>query len=586
MSTLHSTRLITSMTCNRLVYQCKNYTSNSQISASSKPSTPTSVSTPSSDHSFYLKSPPVSSSLFGVNNVVPGSSGPGKAYEDSRHLRSRASPLAMSKEIKAKIFDQENIVSRDMPTQYHSEARSFKVLEVDLSGNLIDQIIFKNNLSIEMKLQARDLRTIDSSFPPQMPAILARDKVFIVSIGYIRAIVQHDKIIFFDPQNPLIRNDLVPILREYLGNQNLFFTETLTLPFEFKVLEAMLVFICKKLTAEHQRICTLIAKELESLNENPEHNLENLLLFHKKGLNQFEVTTKEIMDALSRLLESDEDMALMYLSFRSITGGTRKRNQHEELEILLENYMRQLEQISNEISQLKETLSSTEEFVNFQLDTARNKMMRMNLTLSLVTMSAGMGSMVTGFFGMNLMNGFEHAPFSFFYVSGGVLLGGLSVFAYVKWYCHKHNILPYSKKPKFRVNGMDSFQNPFLHSYNGGSSVATAFGTNHYQTPLQQQHQHQQLLQQQQHQQQLQQQQQQQQQQSLVSDPKHLTFNNGYNTNPLNNFNNNVNVNVNGSNNVNSNNNAYHNPIQDLLEQQRRQKQGSKWFRSWRKTNK
>ncbi|EFA81925.1 putative mitochondrial rna splicing protein [Heterostelium album PN500] len=342
--------------------------------------------------SIYVDSTTPTGSVSGgvVNNVVPGG-GKSSSIVDhqqqhqqqlhQQHIRnklfgdhrvrstSRASPLSMSKEMKTKIFDQESFIGRDTPTQYLSETRSFKVLEVDQSGQLIDQIIFKNNLSIEMKLQARDLRTIDSSFPPQMPAILARDKVFIVSIGFIRAIVQHNKIIFFDPQNPLIRNELVPIMKEYLVSQNLFFTETLTLPFEFKVLESILVFICKKLTAEHQRICTSIAKELESLNENPEHNLETLLLYHKKGLNQFEVTLKEIMDALSRLLESDEDMALMYLSFRNITGGTRKKNQHEELEILLENYMRQLEQISNEINQLKETLSSTEEFVNFQLDT-------------------------------------------------------------------------------------------------------------------------------------------------------------------------------------------------------------------------
>eukprot|EP01133_Synstelium_polycarpum_P004390 gene4390-5137_t len=329
-------------------------------------------------------------------------------------------PMVMSSQIKNKIFDQENFVGRDSVPQYHGESRSFKVLEVDQNGNLIDQIIFKNNLSIEMKLQARDLRTIDSSFPPQMPAILARDKVFILSIGFVRAIVQHNKIIFFDPQNPFIRNDLVSIMKDYLGNQNLFFMETLTLPFEFKVLEAILVFI---------------------------------------------VTVEEITDALNKVLQSDEDMALMYLSFRNVTGTTRKKNQHEELEILLENYMRQLEQISNEISQLKETVTSTEEFVNFQLDTARNKMMRMTLMLSLVTISTGMGSMVTGIFGMNLLNGLELHPNSFMIVCGSVVAGGLSIFGLIKYYCHYNNILPYSKKQKFKLGGItqhDSFQNPLL----------------------------------------------------------------------------------------------------------------------------
>lgn len=42
------------------------------------------------------------------------------------------------------------------------------------------------------------------------------------------------------------------------------------------------------------------------------------------------------------LWQSDEDMAGMYLTTRAITGHPRRIDQHEEVEALLETYIRQV----------------------------------------------------------------------------------------------------------------------------------------------------------------------------------------------------------------------------------------------------
>ncbi|KYQ88383.1 putative mitochondrial rna splicing protein [Tieghemostelium lacteum] len=365
-----------------------------------------------------------------------------------------------------KLFDQENFqkASRNGNSGNQQPAdhmKSYKVTLVDENGNPIDAKFHKIDLLSELKLQTRDLRTVDPSFTQQMPTILVRDKAILLSIGSIRAIIQHNRLILFETQNQSIQEQVLSDIRESLQYKY----ESMPLPFEFKVFEAILDFVCRKLETEYKRMQNLIEKELQLLNENPEHNLEELLLYHKKGLNQFETSIKEIIDATTNLLESDEDMALMYLSFRNATGGIRKKNLHDEIEILLETYNRQMEQMANNISQLKETLASTEEFVNFQLDTARNKMMRMNLILSLVTLSSGLGGVVAGIFGMNLFNGLEQHPFAFPIAVGSISVVGTITFLSLRYYCQVKSILPYTKKAgnrlKFGVGFRnDSFSNP------------------------------------------------------------------------------------------------------------------------------
>ncbi|EGC34161.1 hypothetical protein DICPUDRAFT_56024 [Dictyostelium purpureum] len=375
-----------------------------------------------------------------------------------------------------KIYDEENFTNfnsnsnsngninnnNNLTSNFGTDGlKSFKVITLDINGNPEERRIYKGDLSSELKLQARDLRTIDPSFPPQMPSILVRDKVVLISIGAVRAIIQYNRVMLFETQNESLRDEVIVNIKDAVQSNY----EYLPLPFEFRVFESILDLVCRKLDLEFRRMQSLIEKELQLLNENPEHNLEELLLYHKKGLNQFEVKIKEIIDAITDVLQSDEDMALMYLSFRHATGGARRKNQHDEIEILLETYTRQLEQMSSNISQLKETLNSTEEFVNFQLDTARNKIMSIQLMLSILTISTGLGGVVTGTFGMNLVSGLEHSPYAFATACGAIGCIGFLTFAGLRKYCQVKNILPYTKKtPNHLKLGLgfrnDSFINP------------------------------------------------------------------------------------------------------------------------------
>jgi magnesium transporter len=128
------------------------------------------------------------------------------------------------------------------------------------------------------------------------------------------------------------------------------------------------------------------------------------------------------------VLSSEADMAAFYLAdARDGVGG--RLEQHSEIEILLENYARRLDELRNGVSELQGFISATEAYLKIRYDGQRNKIMRQTLLLSMATFSVGAGTAVSSVFGMNLLSGFEHHPQLFWAVAGGVALSSGSVFA-------------------------------------------------------------------------------------------------------------------------------------------------------------
>ena len=100
----------------------------------------------------------------------------------------------------------------------------------------------------------------------------------------------------------------------------------------------------------------------------------------------------------------------------------RDLSDHQELELLLESYFADLEEIEAEIKTFKEMIEDTNQFISAHLDSVRNKMIRMSLFMEMGALALGSGAVVGGIFGMNLTHGLEEHPSAFF-----VTLGGISV---------------------------------------------------------------------------------------------------------------------------------------------------------------
>ena|ERR1700738_1057390 len=131
----------------------------------------------------------------------------------------------------------------------------------------------------------------------------------------------------------------------------------------------------------------------------------------------------------------------MYLTEKS-RGKQREVDQHDEVELLLEAYVKQVDGIVQEADQLSSNMRNTEEIVNIILDANRNSLMLLNLKVpnpsslspliqvSMTTLGIGSGAAIASLLGMNLKNFMEEWPYGFPMITSLALGTSIMVFGY------------------------------------------------------------------------------------------------------------------------------------------------------------
>lgn len=146
----------------------------------------------------------------------------------------------------------------------------------------------------------------------------------------------------------------------------------------YRALEAILISVSTALEEEMKFLNYLVKDVLLRLEEDVHHqHIRNLLTYSKK-VTAFEQKATLIRNALNEILDQDEDLAAMYLTEKH-QGKTRPHDQHDEIELLLESYLKQTDEIVQSVNNLVSNIKNTEEIVNIILDTNRNTLMQMEL---------------------------------------------------------------------------------------------------------------------------------------------------------------------------------------------------------------
>lgn len=192
------------------------------------------------------------------------------------------------------------------------------------------------------------------------------------------------------------------------------------------------------LEAEMTFLRNLIGGLLAELDDDIDRDKFKRLLHYSRRLNSFQNRAKLVQQALEEVLEQDEDLAAMYLTDRH-NGVNRKLSDHEDLEVLLETYSKQVEEIVNEASTMESNVQTTQEIVELILDSNRNALLALDLKVSIMTMGIGVGALLAGLFGMNLLSHFEGNTYAFYIISGTclgiagiVITGGLRRLARIR----------------------------------------------------------------------------------------------------------------------------------------------------------
>ncbi|KAK0545038.1 hypothetical protein OC845_005302 [Tilletia horrida] len=288
----------------------------------------------------------------------------------------------------------------------------------------------KLDLCLEHGLEPRDLRKVDSRIPNVVPTILARRQAFLVNILHIRALIKSDKVFLFDSygsSDTALHSAFVYNLEHNLRAP----PSSNKLPFEFRALETALSSALDALRSELYLTSDMVHHLLESLDNRINRENLSMLLQYSRKVNTFLRRAQSVKAAAAEVLENDDDMALMYLTDSQQRSHPRDpaKDGVEELELLLESFDKQVEEVVYEAENMSSNIQNTQEVVELILDSNRNDLLNLDLRTSLTTLAVSSGTLLSGIFGMNLVSHFESHPFAFYAVSGMVGCVTLTVMA-------------------------------------------------------------------------------------------------------------------------------------------------------------
>lgn len=296
---------------------------------------------------------------------------------------------------------------------------SFVVMKFDQEGNVTSFEKKKTELCQELSLQARDLRFQHST------SLTTRNNCIIIRMEYLKAIVTPQSLLVLDFRGFGLERWLVLDLAPQLASQ------THTLPFEFRALEAILQHKVNTLQAQLNDVEPVILDTLESLVDpkilSADRSKLHVLLQNSKSLSELETDIKVFKESLLKILDEDELMEELCLTKwtdpRVFEESSLGIDHAEEMELLLENYYMQAEELGNKTRELKGLIDDSESVIFINLDSHRNVMMRLNLQLTMGSFSLSLFGLIGVAFGMNLTSCFEEDPRVFWLVTGFMFLG-------------------------------------------------------------------------------------------------------------------------------------------------------------------
>ncbi|KAL9625654.1 MAG: hypothetical protein Q9160_000368 [Pyrenula sp. 1 TL-2023] len=286
--------------------------------------------------------------------------------------------------------------------------------EFDKHGSvtLVSGEFKKSELIAKYGLLPRDLRKIDSSI---LPHILVRPSAILINLLHLRVLIQSDRVLVFDAYGStdsytqsVFMYDLEGRLRQKSGERG----GSTYLPYEFRALEAVLISVTQGLESEFEGVREPVVRVLRELEEDIDRDKLRHLLIHSKKMSSFEQKARLVRDAITDLLDADDDLAAMYLTEQS-AGKERAEDDHQEVEMLLESYYRICEEIVEISGNLISNIRNTEEVVKAILDANRNSLMLLDLKFTIGTLGLGTGTLIAGLYGMNLKNFIEESDVAF-----------------------------------------------------------------------------------------------------------------------------------------------------------------------------
>lgn len=252
----------------------------------------------------------------------------------------------------------------------------------------------KKEISERFGMHSRDLRPVYLSH--QLFTISVRGEAVVVNLGKLKMIIGVQEMFIFPMKNEKklrkFTEALVTKLQKRVG-------EDKSIPFEFLVLETAFTFVLEDISKHFDAFEKQLEKLLEEISESPSQENFGKLLLKKKEILILEKPAQEIKNALYEVLDDEEEIEELWISKNKKTDF-----EEDDVESILENLLEQVTEISHKLSDKKENIDDTQEIITLKLASTRNTVIQYDLLLSAFAVIFSAGTLVSGFFGMNLLN--------------------------------------------------------------------------------------------------------------------------------------------------------------------------------------
>ena len=241
-------------------------------------------------------------------------------------------------------------------------------------------------------IYARDLLTLNATsrqdlvepkMNPRAPAaIVPRENLIIVSFGNVRAVVGLNEVHLLDAHLPAVRDFASEIVEVFLERNQCTDSgdsaDEARNPHEILFLEGLLRDTIDSFDRRVRILETIVEDILSKVSEEVYSEIGvHQLVPLKETLQSFEIQVKQSVDCLASLLDNDDAMLDLLLSEQKVAQKAGREVdfiRHEQVELLLGVYARQLSLTMMEIQFMLGRIQSKQEFVALALDSTSRQL--------------------------------------------------------------------------------------------------------------------------------------------------------------------------------------------------------------------
>jgi len=228
--------------------------------------------------------------------------------------------------------------------------------------------------------------------------------------------------------------------------------EWINLPFELQCADAVLHVVGSILTQDTMELQSAAQTYIEQLLHA--HSLTDdpltIIRIVKDAVQLMAARVKGFAQSLTRILDEDEDMALMNLS-RLLTHPERfiqpvpqsvLDEESDEPELILEANLQIAMTLTNYLDLIQGQINTAKELVDQKQDATRNRLLLANMLISVFTLCTTLASLVGSFMGMNVNNGVEDSATAFKIIVYTSVFGALGMCVFIMFVLFRTGTIP------------------------------------------------------------------------------------------------------------------------------------------------